>query len=221
MSMPSEITVKCPKCGREFKTTMWRTLNADVSPKVAETLLNGELFILECPKCHEKTRIAYPMLYHDMSNKLLVSIAWRDEDLADAKAVLDEFKKHGMDREGYRFRLVKNDRELIEKAMIFKEGLDDRVIEIIKDIQRSGYPKQFGKPAPNEIYFLVNQENHEEWSLLYMDNPLKSQHISRDIYERGVKDFLPFCSNEYEENLWVNYDWVTEFLKSNPIFGNN
>jgi CpXC protein len=48
-----------------------------------------------------------------------------------------------MAKHGYKFRLLTSFAQLIEKIMIFDDGLDDRVIEIMKaqiESNMSGYP---------------------------------------------------------------------------------
>ena len=72
MSLESQTNVQCPKCGDNQAVTVWRSLNADVSPEAREDLLAGRINVFDCAKCECKAGLGVPLLYHDMRRQFLV-----------------------------------------------------------------------------------------------------------------------------------------------------
>ena len=136
MSMERTESVTCPKCGNVSDFIVWGSLNADIDPDAQAQLIDGSIFHFTCPKCGCKTNVNYGMLYHDMSNRAMVYYVQEesiDKTIAmieDVNGKMDTFEQ--MLREGYRTRIVTSQNSLREKALIFKCGLDDRVIELGK-----------------------------------------------------------------------------------------
>jgi len=116
---------------------VWDSLNADLSPAAKEQLLDGTLFSVTCAKCQKKSQVHYPLLYHDMKNKLMIQLALSDEDAEVFKEITsskgdDPAASIIESMKDYKYRLVFDSDDLREKAMIFSHGFDDRVIEIMK-----------------------------------------------------------------------------------------
>ena len=211
MSMPERNVVTCPNCGAKIEVTVWHTLNADVTPAAYRDLIDGTLFEYACPSCEKRIHLNYPMLLHDMQHKALVYLAQDDASLAYGRELLDMFHEKGMP--GYRYRIVRKEMELIEKAMIFHADMDDRVIELIKDIQRENYQNEFFNLP--ETYFLINPDDPGDKHFLFFGFPQKSSTLPDEMYERGVFEFTAFCDDTYEGCLVVDRDWVTRFLEKN------
>ena len=41
MSMPNKATVNCPDCNAAFTTTVWSSVNTDLSEDLAEKIISG------------------------------------------------------------------------------------------------------------------------------------------------------------------------------------
>ena len=138
MSMKRAATYTCPECGTECSFTMWESLNADLDPEAKETLIAGKLFDQECSNCHKHTNVIYPILYHDMEHKIMIQLIGEDDDIAEQvkqfkmaiNSLNNQFKKKQDDN--YQYRVVNDHNDLREKALIFNDGLDDKVIEVLK-----------------------------------------------------------------------------------------
>ena len=137
MSRPMREQLTCPKYGHEDEVTIWSSLNNMLSPDAANELLFGNLFGHTCPECGNTTELCHACLYHDMEEHVMVQYV-PDESQAEATvAHLDGFldgdiPQHEMDEAGYRYRIVSDHNRLREKARIFHDGLDDRMIETLK-----------------------------------------------------------------------------------------
>jgi len=134
MTMVREMTVRCPDCGSRNNATIYLTVNVSLDPSLKDRLLSGELLRSNCAECGARWSNAYPLLYHDMNLGILINYirsqyASTNEDLA---AVLPSYRECRMFkklRSDYRFRVVREFDDLIEKIHIFEAGLDDRAVE--------------------------------------------------------------------------------------------
>ncbi len=65
MSVFNEIDVTCVQCGKEFKGTVWTSVNAKEDPELKDMLLGGEINILFCPECSHTFFYEHFLLYID------------------------------------------------------------------------------------------------------------------------------------------------------------
>jgi hypothetical protein len=137
--------VRCPGCNAEAPFTLYRSLNVTLNPTEKQSLVAGELFRFKCPKCGAATQVVYPMLYHDMGQKLMIWMIPEDEP----GEAMGELQMPGMPDGGamadYRGRRVDSVNELLEKILIFDAQLDDLAIEMVKiliatQLQAAGQP---------------------------------------------------------------------------------
>lgn len=84
MSLTSEESIKCPKCGEESVTTMFRTVDMQTSPNLKAKVLNGEIFQFKCPHCGYSGMLNYGLLYEDVEKHLMVYYAKTDEEREQA-----------------------------------------------------------------------------------------------------------------------------------------
>ena len=49
MSKQRKITYKCEFCGKPFDTVVYDSVNVDLDPELRDKILNGSLFMHECP----------------------------------------------------------------------------------------------------------------------------------------------------------------------------
>ena len=61
-----------PKCGKVSDFIIWESLNADIDPEAQVQLIDGTIFHFTCPECGHKSNVNYGMLYHDMTNRVIV-----------------------------------------------------------------------------------------------------------------------------------------------------
>ena len=64
--------MQCPQCGAKGDFTLWESVNTDLNPSLKAKVISGELFQWTCPSCGHVWSVVYPMLYHDMTAKVLV-----------------------------------------------------------------------------------------------------------------------------------------------------
>jgi hypothetical protein len=131
MSLTKQVDVACPSCGSPQKFTLWESLNVEIDPAEKENLLSGEICTLRCEWCGEESPIEHDLLYHDPGKKLLIQLSCeQSEEDSTLKQAIENLS--GVTAQGYRFRVVKTFKDLVEKVLIFDDRLDDRVVEVLK-----------------------------------------------------------------------------------------
>ena len=136
MSRPCRQIIVCPACGTTGEFILWESLNNVLNPDEAQQLIDGSLFRYRCPRCGVETDVVYPCLYHDMKEHAMVQLV-NGSGLDEAMRTLDKLQTDGMltkmtAEANYRHRLVTSQNDLREKAMLFRDGLDDRAMEVLK-----------------------------------------------------------------------------------------
>lgn len=210
MSRESVQKIKCPKCGKENSFTIWETLNAEMSPDAKAALIDGSLFDFRCSYCDCHSKVNYPILYHDMTHRAMVYYV--DEDSVDQtiQTMMDAQKTLGIDMPGYRRRIVTDQNALREKAIIFDNSLDDRVVEIIKLFYYSDASKQFPDANINAVYFLAGEG---KFTLQFIgDRPLSAE-VSADMYEGIKKEFSERLYESDDTESIVDLKWASDFLR--------
>ena len=135
MSIPRKMKASCPNCGSEITFTMWISINTDMEFALPD-ILSGKLFQIRCGNCGYETRADYPILFNDMVHKMVIQYAFPDA-IAEAEKTCRELMQYGP-----RARIVTSQNELREKAAILNDGLDDRLVEILKYLMLPSWQKQ-------------------------------------------------------------------------------
>lgn len=145
MTRKQKIKLTCPECGRPFRAEIFVSITAQDDPELAEKIYTDpsrSLFQTRCPKCGFEASLLYPVLFNDLEAGMMIQF---DPDRQHEKQNLNEFKrkidrtradmeKNGPYKPTYRFRFVSGLKEFKEKALIFRDGYDDRLIELVKMI---------------------------------------------------------------------------------------
>lgn len=115
----------CPKCHHHFEQDVTKQFNATIDPSIKDKIISNEIFNFKCPKCGGSLTGYYPFVYADMEREFKLYFA---NDVEKAKA---EIEKDKALHPNFKYRIVNNKNELVEKIYIFEAGLNDRVISSI------------------------------------------------------------------------------------------
>jgi hypothetical protein len=150
MSRAVKMMLACPGCGKRGEFVSWSSLNATLDPHEKTRLLDRTLTQFTCDACGHQAQVLYPLLYHEMTNGYMVWLI--PEMQGKAGEPPEELPAEAMQKlgDGFRFRLVRNLNELIEKILIFDAKLDDRIVELAKLVAAAKLPPE---KADGEIYF--------------------------------------------------------------------
>ncbi|MBR4817801.1 MAG: CpXC domain-containing protein, partial [Bacteroidales bacterium] len=131
--MTSQTEVSCSRCGARNSVMTYDSINVAEMPELKVRVLDGSLFVWECPHCGARNLVRNQTLYHDPSERLMVWLTGGSEELEskvrEAYGGLEEMN-------GYTARFVDDPGSLIEKVKVFDAGLDDVVMEMAKYVSR-------------------------------------------------------------------------------------
>jgi len=210
MSMPNETIITCPSCGNEQKFTIWNSVNVSLAPDLKKNIISGELVSFSCDKCGDKSRVVYPMLYHDMDLNLMIWLFPGDNPPKDdTRKTLDHLKGIG---DGYQYRWVQSFNDLIEKINIYDAGMDDRVIEWFKSILHHKWKDEMADS--DMILFVECVDNEKEKSLRF---EIVSTNGCRG-YAIDMEDFEHLCESIGDDDLEkifpLDADWPSVCYRS-------
>ena len=137
MSIITQGASVCSKCGKEHTVKIYKSINVAQDPELKTKVLDGSLFLWECPDCGTSNLVAYDCLYHDPEEKIMVwMLPFGEPEGAEKTAIMNQARAMGE----YRLRIVKNAGDLMEKLIIFESGLDDRCMELVKYVAGKEMP---------------------------------------------------------------------------------
>jgi hypothetical protein len=186
MSSMHTIELDCPQCRKKSPFTIHDSINVSLDPEDKEKVLDRSLFIFQCPHCGFESCVQYGSLYHDMTNKYMISVCG-DEETARNSPIPDigdtiHGKKLSMLNDGYRFRTVVHFDGLAEKISIFDAELDDFAVEFVKAV----ILKQANEVT--RLYFTQIDESSIYFYAIFPDEEKNTGlSISRDVYDEAVK----------------------------------
>lgn len=126
--------VACPSCGKTHWVKPWTVVNARTTPQLADRVISRDLFLDECPYCHEESQIPSECIYLDPDHNRIAYLAPAPESEESAVRMFEAFKENGR-FPGAVGRIVRDPSDLADKALAWREGLDDRLIEFLKDAE--------------------------------------------------------------------------------------
>lgn len=198
MSINYKQSIKCPKCGHLQEMNIWSSITCDDSPDLKQDLLRANINIFRCDDCEQAALVPTPLLYHDKSKKLLISFT-PSNDKSEKFRLFEEIKRTSKesdelkDYEDYNLRFVTVYDELLEKILIFDNGLHDKVIEVLKVLILSQEPDKadnrsavFGKIDGDSLEFLI--KDTKEMQFYTSKIPMESYNVIKEqLRLSGVK----------------------------------
>lgn len=217
MSINYKQSIKCPKCGHLQEMNVWSSITCDDSPDLKQDLLEAKINIFRCEDCGQAALVPAPLLYHDKDKKLLISFT-PCNDNAQKLRLFEEVRKASRESEelkeyeDYNLRFVTVYDELLEKLLIFDNGLHDKVIEVLKVLILTQEPEKaehrsavFGKTDGENLEFLI--KDTKEMQFYTSKIPVAS-------YET-IKEQLRLSGVKYKSFDWeiVDIDYGTGLLR--------
>ena len=209
MTEISTTELVCPECGLEQLFTVYNSVNVTLNPDYKEKLINGELTILTCDACEYQVEVIFPILYHDMENKLMI---WMNPDgQLDPNEVGNQQFLFGMLDESYRYRIVSTREEMVEKIYIFDHDLDDKPLEMLKHFIRETHLGNGDDPDQTILYYGGRGVFEDEGEVIFIDKlsgtDQKSFRVPIDKYQElkeGYTNYYPDLKDE--AGRWLRVD---------------
>lgn len=203
----SKEMLQCPICLNEFEATVWQTIEADTDPDLKDKLLRKDLLTQLCANCGHAWIPACPLLYRDVSQKLLI-YCHAGQTTEQARAVVALMP--GLP--GWTMRLVTDTNSLNEKIHIFDHHCDDRLIEFIKLAVRRQGPEDQAEPIAS-LYFLTADDQTFRFLAAGEDGSWYTLDLESQIYlnaEALTEGHLPDATGRW---LSVGEDFADDLLR--------
>ena len=201
--------VNCKNCQKPTEVELRQSINVGQDPELKAKVLDGSLFVWECPYCGQRNLALYQTLYHDPEAKLMVWLLPGNEQ--PPQAVAEAVKQ----LEGYTLRIVREAGDLIEKVKLADAGLEDTVMEMCKWVTRRELAEKNPEAADAKLRFLHTEGADNE---LVMALPLNGQmqvlNIGFNVYEDARGILLRNPSVKPAEGFaQVDAAWVDHFFR--------
>lgn len=217
MSINATQQIRCPKCGQLQDMTVWQSITVSDSADLKEDLLHGKVNIFRCSGCGHTALVPTPLLYHDEEKRLMISFSPCDDDVTRAKLfenIKNTSKSSGElnNLTGYNLRFITGYNDLLEKILIFDNGLHDKAIEVIKlmvlmqDTDNMDHRVcMFGKKDDDGLEFLVQDKK---------DGKLYTSRVPLATYDT-VAEQLRLSGVKFKSFDWeiVDADYAARLLR--------
>lgn len=206
--------VTCFKCQFQNPFILYPTINTWITPEITERLIAFDLFQFECQSCGEGCHVDYPLLYHDMANHCLIQYVLTDKEIEKTKSNLKQVSDilsgpgdapHFLTPDIIR---VVSDREaLIEKIQIVEAGLDDRLIEIQKQMVLAELEDTRISLSYDHLVFTKVGPEHYHFLFLYRNEAIASVECDMDLYDQLEDDYrFVYQDNTYQvDEKWAHH----------------
>lgn len=211
MSMPRKEMITCPQCGKEAEFTVWGSINTMLDPEMKEMVRNDEAFVFTCPDCGSKNLVDYPTLYHQMEDNIMIHYA-PGENADKALESLEHVKQLDdlLGKIEIKTRVVSTRNDFKEKLKILDEGLDDRVIEIMKLYMGAHLANNNPDLEIEEFHFDVDTEGERCFSIGLSDGRWASTDYAQDMYDGIMEAYGERIDKD--KSPVVDYNWAIEFI---------
>lgn len=169
--MTQELQAPCRRCGEMHRLAHRSTINAATDPDLKQQVLDGSLFVWECPHCGERNLDASPLLYIDPEARLLAVLSADEIGLAAPQ---------DGPYAGFALRRAATPGALIELVKVFDAGLDDAALDLCKQVTRM----ELGKEDARELrFFRLNGADNEIIFTYPQDGEMKMVAVGFNVYE--------------------------------------
>ncbi len=209
-----EIKLTCPKCKEEFDFPKYDIVESSKEEKLGMDLRSNELFHATCPHCGFETYYDYSFLYKDKSKNYLLYYAANEEDYRKAFDMMTG-NNPLMDKkllEGWTKRLVTYRYDIQEKLMILDDGLDDRVIEIMKALAYTKLSQNEPEAKPDTVLFDKGNDGNHYFRFQKGNQVIAAYAFEKPLYNK-MKEWLDPRLDDLQGNqVVINSQWAVESM---------
>ena len=209
------ITVHCPICKHDHETEAVRLVNVAGNEELKKKLDSGEIFEYTCPDCGSFMHLNYSFMYQDTDIREYIYLS--EEKPEEGKYSFDQIAKNAMalaegNTSDALLRVVYSEADLREKIRIFENGLDDRIVEIVKGIALSQFPSteeffvtdiRYDNIGGQELLRLICSDGTEEYVLEF-------NQIYNEIYDKYGNLFPPIRNSVFS---CIDLEFAAGFLR--------
>ena len=200
-------SLNCSSCGEANSFERYDRIDVSKTPQCRAALIDWELFKYTCNHCGHQVIIDYPTFYADEENKVIIQyLPSNCSDLGSVTSIKELAVEFDISK--YKFRVVTNLEDFVEKVQIFSEGMDDKAIEFMKYLKNANEEEDivfsydymvFTKVGPLAYQFMfINQKE-----------AVASLNFSSELYLDALTEVAEAGEGEYV----INKDWAEKFAR--------
>ena len=226
MSKSRKINFQCEHCNRTFEAEIFDSVNVTLDPELREKVLSGDIYLYKCPHCNKINIIQYPILYHDMNNKILVQYGKLSDIYkfkhfyeSDCNNVINDLANEDInDFKKYKVAGVSSWTDLVTTIIAFENDLERGILYLMQYININQY-KEYAKKNNKHKYFDSCYRYDENGNIVLSlevgdeDRPTGSIVIEfeKDIYDSFDSEI--FDSFEYCDKFYLDMNKVIRILE--------
>ena len=213
MNQKSRIGMKCAHCGCEYDALFPQIVLKDDDPELAQMIIDDTFFYVKCPECQHMENVDIPVMYADMKKQAIICYFGDIIELSNAQSYIEQQIAHfGIDREKSFVRVVYMQNELREKVILLEEGLDDRVVEILKlwaleTVRNEGHRQVFEEVRCSVLH-------GDKLNVDFVGDAPVHISLARSYYNRIANALIP-ALKKTPTPLEVSTEWAIEFDVNN------
>ena len=125
---------------------------------------------------------------------------------------INENNESGYDfNDDYTKRVVSDINQLREKLMILDEGLDDRILEIMKVFAIAELQKNFPDLSVMEIYFNKEEDGSHSFAVKFDNNEWGRTDVDKNSYDQVAESFkVPLAVND---EYLIDTEWALSVIE--------
>lgn len=210
--------VTCENCKSEYTVKVWDELDITENPALREKILRDEIITSKCKVCNHENTTVYPVICIDNEMKIIIWYLPVDEKefKNSYKALNGELLGEYDVTSDYQLRVTDDYNELKEKIIARNENLDDRVLEIAKEVYKNQIVCDGSEIELEDIYGMyvnVGEKGQVVFDMLLSDERCMNIPLEQEVYDKICEDAAPFFDDKLRFQH-VNTEFAIKILRN-------
>lgn len=210
--------VTCENCKSEYTVKVWDELDITENPALREKILRDEIITSKCKVCNHENTTVYPVICIDNEMKIIIwYLPVEEKEFKNScKALNGELLGEYDVTSDYQLRVTDDYNELKEKIIARNENLDDRVLEIAKEVYKSQIVCDGREIELEDIYGMyvnVGEKGQVVFDMLLSDERCMNIPLEQEVYDKICEDAAPFFDDKLRFQH-VNTEFAIKILRN-------
>ena len=208
------LSITCPQCHGTFTFTTYPAIDTKDDGMWAEKVRTGEAFLGKCPHCGWETHYDYSFLYKEREKNFLMYYAANEADYKSGYAMMTghdpmvDWEKIS----SWTRRVVTSREDVLEKLMILDDGLDDRIIEILKALAFVSLHQHKPELSVDTVLFDRGSDGNHYFRFSEKGNVVAAYAFERPMYERVKRNLGENLRHLTGGEVVINSQWAVKAL---------
>lgn len=210
------LSITCPQCHGTFTFTTYPAIDTKDDGMWAEKVRTGEAFLGKCPHCGWETHYDYSFLYKEREKNFLMYYAANEADYKSGYAMMTghdpmvDWEKIS----SWTRRVVTSREDVLEKLMILDDGLDDRIIEILKALAFVSLHQHKPELSVDTVLFDRGSDGNHYFRFSEKGKVVAAYAFERPMYERVKRNLGENLRHLTGGEVVINSQWAVKALQT-------